>query len=141
MKDCLICERVSLVNDHKSPYVVSDDADMAWVLADNQFYRGYSILLYKHHTENLHELSNIAAVQFLEQMYTIGNALFQKLHPVRINYEVLGNTDHHLHAHIIPRYADDPNPTQPIWTTNHHKQKLFTATDEELNVIRKELVW
>jgi hypothetical protein len=26
----------------------------------------------------------------------------------RVNYAILGNTDPYLHAHIVPRYTDEP---------------------------------
>ena len=37
--------------------------------------------------------------------------------PLRMNYEILGNFDHYLHAHIYPRYAWEPDERRehPIW--------------------------
>jgi diadenosine tetraphosphate (Ap4A) HIT family hydrolase len=37
--------------------------------------------------------------------------------PRRINYEILGNLEPALHAHIIPRYHDEPPDlrTKAIW--------------------------
>ncbi len=36
------------------------------------------------------------------------------LHPVKTNYNVLGNSLPHLHTHLIPRYEDDPRPGWPF---------------------------
>ena len=38
-------------------------------------------------------------------------------HPLKINYDILGNTDAFLHAHIFPRYEWEElqNRTKPIW--------------------------
>ena len=33
---------------------------------------------------------------------------------VKMNYDILGNSLPHLHAHVIPRYADDPKPGWPF---------------------------
>ena len=30
--------------------------------------------------------------------------------PVKMNYNLLGNSVPHLHTHVVPRYADDPKP-------------------------------
>jgi diadenosine tetraphosphate (Ap4A) HIT family hydrolase len=34
---------------------------------------------------------------------------------LRINYECLGNLVAHVHWHVIPRHAGDPEPTRPVW--------------------------
>ena len=36
---------------------------------------------------------------------------------VRVNYDILGNTDPALHAHVVPRYSDEPEERRrmPIW--------------------------
>ena len=35
-----------------------------------------------------------------------------------MNYELLGNSDPHLHWHIIPRYKTDPRWGAPIWESD-----------------------
>jgi diadenosine tetraphosphate (Ap4A) HIT family hydrolase len=42
------------------------------------------------------------------------HALETHFHPVKTNYNVLGNSLPHVHTHIIPRYADDPRPGWPF---------------------------
>jgi diadenosine tetraphosphate (Ap4A) HIT family hydrolase len=32
-----------------------------------------------------------------------------------MNYELLGNQVPHLHWHLFPRYADDPDRLKPVW--------------------------
>ena len=34
--------------------------------------------------------------------------------PVKLNYDLLGNSLPHLHTHVVPRYADDPKPGWPF---------------------------
>jgi diadenosine tetraphosphate (Ap4A) HIT family hydrolase len=39
-----------------------------------------------------------------ELLQALGEAIERVTHPVRMNYSILGNTDHYLHAHVYPRY-------------------------------------
>ena len=44
----------------------------------------------------------------------MGRAIEVAFSPVKLNYDLLGNTLPHLHTHIVPRYADDPRPGWPF---------------------------
>jgi diadenosine tetraphosphate (Ap4A) HIT family hydrolase len=35
--------------------------------------------------------------------------------PRKLNYELLGNQVPHLHWHLFPRYASDPEVLKPVW--------------------------
>ena len=35
--------------------------------------------------------------------------------PHKLNCELLGNQVPHLHWHVFPRYADDPDTLRPVW--------------------------
>jgi len=41
-------------------------------------------------------------------MTILGDALLEVTEAYRINYEILGNLDPALHAHVIPRYMTEP---------------------------------
>jgi diadenosine tetraphosphate (Ap4A) HIT family hydrolase len=47
----------------------------------------------------------------------------------RINYEVLGNNDRFLHAHVFPRYGweDDELLTGPVW--NYPRDRWTSPRD------------
>jgi diadenosine tetraphosphate (Ap4A) HIT family hydrolase len=47
---------------------------------------------------------------FLSDMSRLGDALLKVTRAVRINYAIFGNQDPALHAHVIPRYAEEPEP-------------------------------
>ena len=78
------------------------------VLCDMQYLSGYCILLADPVTADLNSLPPSDRAQFLVDMSIIGDALLEVTGAYRINYAVLGNSDPALHAHIIPRYLDEP---------------------------------
>jgi diadenosine tetraphosphate (Ap4A) HIT family hydrolase len=78
------------------------------VLADMQYLRGYCILLADPVVSSLNELSREQRADFLLDMASIGDALMKVTGAYRINYAVMGNSDPYLHAHIVPRYSDEP---------------------------------
>ena len=46
----------------------------------------------------------------------MAEAAFKAFQPKKMNYELLGNADNHLHWHLFPRYETDPEPkNMPIW--------------------------
>ena len=61
-------------------------------------------------------------------MAFIASAVVSLFGPVRINYECLGNQVAHVHWHVIPRHADDPDPRNPIW--GWPAERLDASLDE-----------
>jgi diadenosine tetraphosphate (Ap4A) HIT family hydrolase len=55
-----------------------------------------------------HDLTTDARGSFLLDMIGLGDALLRVTDADRVNYEILGNNDPALHAHVTPRYAWEP---------------------------------
>ena len=79
------------------------------VLGDPQILRGYSLLLPDPVVTDLNALAGGARTQYLADMARLGDAVLQVTGAERINYEILGNVEPALHAHVIPRFADEPS--------------------------------
>jgi diadenosine tetraphosphate (Ap4A) HIT family hydrolase len=79
------------------------------VLCDWQFLRGYCILLADPVVTSLNELNRQQQSEFLCDMVLVGDSLMEITGAYRINYLVAGNTDPYLHAHIVPRYLNEPD--------------------------------
>lgn len=77
--------------------------------------RGYTIVIWRgRHVAEPTELSAEEASRYWLEVLEAGRALERCLEPVKMNYDLLGNSLPHLHTHVIPRYADDPKPGWPF---------------------------
>jgi diadenosine tetraphosphate (Ap4A) HIT family hydrolase len=77
--------------------------------------RGYSVSIWRgRHVAEPTELSEDEAAAYWRELLVAGRALEAHFQPVKLNYELLGNSMPHLHTHLMPRYADDPRPGWPF---------------------------
>lgn len=104
---CLICERIQMIKNKRNPYFVKELETGYIVLGDHQHFKGYTIFLCKQHKSELFELENNFKLKFLEEMSLVGEAVFKAFPGEKMNYELLGNGDSHLHWHLFPRVAGD----------------------------------
>ena len=97
------------------------------MLGDPQITYGYCLLLPDTVVPDLNALSGDARRQFLEDMARLGDAVLAVTGAERINYEILGNVEPALHAHVIPRHAtEDPVlRVKPVWLHDWKVAKPF----------------
>ena len=114
----LIHQRVELARAGANPTVICRMPSGWAVLGDNQYLRGYTILLADPVVPDLNALGKQQRTQFLLDMTVIGDALLQVTGAFRINYGIMGNLDPALHAHIVPRYLTEPDELRqgPPWS-------------------------
>ena len=99
------------------------------VLGDPQITGGYCLLLPDPVVLDLNALTGEARRQFLDDMARLGDAVLAVTGGERINYEILGNVEPALHAHVIPRHAsEDPAlRTKPVWLHDWATATKFEA--------------
>lgn len=112
---CLICERISLIREGKNPYFVAELETGYVVLGDHQHFRGYTLFLCKEHYSELFMLPEPFRSKHLQEMVLVSRAVFDAFHPEKLNYEVLGNGESHIHWHLFPRNAGDTEKRGPVW--------------------------
>ena len=77
--------------------------------------RGYTVVVWRgRHVAEPTELDPDEAAAYWAELLHVGRALEAHLSPVKMNYNLLGNSLPHLHTHVVPRYADDPRPGWPF---------------------------
>lgn len=109
-------DRIGSALKGENPTVLARMKSGFAVIADPQFLPGYCVLLAYPKVFSLNNLSLRERETFLLEMSLIGDAISEICKPIRINYDILGNTDTFLHAHIYPRYEwEEERKKHPIW--------------------------
>lgn len=109
---CLICDRIEMIKKGENPYFVKELDTGYVVIGDNQHFYGYTLFLYKHHgkiTELFH-LERPEKIKFLEEMSIVAEAVSKAFNAEKMNCELLGMGDAHLHWHLYPRRNGDIEP-------------------------------
>ncbi len=113
----LIHRRVAEANEGSNPKVIARMPSGWVVLGDAQFLKGYCLLLPDPVVAHLNDFTGDARQRFLDDMAALGDAVLAVTGALRINYEMLGNLEPALHAHLFPRYDNEPEDlrTKPVW--------------------------
>lgn len=76
---------------------------------------GYSTVLFRgrHVVADPTELTLEGTPGFWQVVRRAARAIDAVFAPCDINYQLLGNAVPHVHAHVIPRYLNDPDPERP----------------------------
>jgi diadenosine tetraphosphate (Ap4A) HIT family hydrolase len=124
-----IHRRVDALRAGHDPSFVARLASGWVVLGERQVLPGYCLLLPDPVVPTLNALTGADRAAFLADMAALGDAVLAVTHAVRINYAIFGNQDPALHAHVIPRYHDEPAPyaTAQPWAYDWTKAPPFDA--------------
>jgi diadenosine tetraphosphate (Ap4A) HIT family hydrolase len=122
-----IHREVSAARAGSNPRVIARLFSGWAVFGERQFVRGYSLLLPDPVVPNLNALGAHERGAFLTDMARLGDALLKVTGALRINYAMFGNAEPALHAHVIPRYLDEPEPLRSLhpWAYDWKAAPLF----------------
>ena len=146
---CLICDRINMIKEGTNPYFVKELETGYVVIGDNQHFYGYTLFLYKNHGEiiELFHLDKDERAKFLEEMSVVAEATSKAFGAEKMNYELLGMGDAHLHWHLYPRRTGDienygNNGKGPVWW--YPMEKMYSdenrPSSEELEEMKKKLL-
>ena len=82
--------------------------------------------------------------ELFEILQKMEKVLQKTFKPDMINYAFLGNFTHHLHGHILPRYAktvefNGETFVDKNWGHNYKTDPTFVTTPELLGAVKKRL--
>jgi diadenosine tetraphosphate (Ap4A) HIT family hydrolase len=107
-------DRIGSARRGENPTVLARMRTGWAAIGDTQHLPGYCVLLYAGTANHLTDLPLGERTAFLTDMAVLGEAVQAAVSATsadfsRMNYEILGNTWHHLHAHVRARYAWEPS--------------------------------
>ncbi len=76
-------------------------------LFKEQSHLGRCIVAHKKHVSEMVELTPEERNIYFEDINKIATALHKAFSPNKINYGAYGDTGHHLHFHLVPKYKDE----------------------------------
>lgn len=139
---CGICSWIDEIKVNPN-YLIKELSTGYAVLSKYQYkyHRGYTIFVCKEHATELHQLEERFKLSFLKDMSQIAEAVFKAFNPDKLNYELLGNSEPHLHWHLFPRYKNDPNFSRPIWVVNKEIRQADSTlvSPEEVKKLKKKI--
>ena len=138
MKPTAIHRQVEAAQRGELPCLIARMLSGWAVLGDPQITRGYCLLLPDPVVPDLNALSGVGRRQFLDDMAALGDAVLAVTGAERINYEILGNVEPALHAHVIPRHATEAPHLrrQAVWL---HDWRVAPPVDPEALSIAQEI--
>ncbi|MDA8092669.1 MAG: HIT family protein [Betaproteobacteria bacterium] len=88
-------------------------ARVVWV--DDAAHPGYCRVIWAAHVKEMTDLSATERTHLMGLVFAVESAVRTAFQPDKINLASLGNLVPHLHWHVIPRYAEDPEFPNAIW--------------------------
>ena len=144
---CLICDRINMIKNGENPYFVKELKTGYAVIGDNQHFYGYTLFLYKNHDfTELYQLDMDERLEFMREMTLVAQAAANAFGCGKMNYELLGMGDAHLHWHLYPRRDGDIEEygnrgRGPVWW--YPMEKMYAdenrPSEEELEQMKAKL--
>jgi len=139
--DTAIHRRVAALREGRDATLVARLPSGWAVLGEQQFLRGYCLLLPDPVVPHLNAISGSVRARVLEDAAALGDAVLAVTGALRINYAMFGNLEPALHVHVVPRYADEPDALRTVhpWGYDWAAAPRFDASrDRGLQIALRE---
>lgn len=108
------------------------------ILFKEQSHPGRVIVACKQHVDDITDLSKDDRIAFLEDVNRVAEVLHKIFHPDKINFGAYGDTMHHLHFHLVPKYRDGyewggvfaMNPKERFLTDDEYRDLIDRIREE-----------
>ena len=105
MNDCPYCLKDASL-DAFGYFAVELKTSNVYIFKE-QSHPGRLIVAHKKHVSEICELSEEERKDFFEDVNRVAVAMHKAFKPDKINYGAYGDTGHHLHFHLVPKYKDE----------------------------------
>lgn len=101
-------------------------------LFKEQSHPGRIIVASKFHVSEIVELSEEERNAFFADVNHMAEVIHKVFAPAKVNYGAYGDTGHHLHFHLVPKYTDEfewgktfaMNPDQKYLTDEEYEEMI-----------------
>jgi diadenosine tetraphosphate (Ap4A) HIT family hydrolase len=132
---CGICAVLDRIKAGAFPDFIAELKSCYVILGDQQFYRGYCVLFAKLHATELYLMPADAARLLFDEMRVVAEVIATVVKPWKMNYECLGNSEPHVHWHLLPRYETDEMRHGPIWLRPESERKVKLDENDRRSLI------
>jgi len=129
-KDCAYCAEGELLAAFGIK--ICDMKMSKLILFKEQSHPGRVIVACKKHVDDITDLSKEEREAYLEDVNTAAKVLHNVFHPDKINFGAYGDTMHHLHFHLVPKYKEDSFEWGDVFAMNPHRKELTQQEYEEM---------
>ena len=91
------------------------------------------VVVVQDHVDDISDLSKEERAQFMEDVSHAASVMHDLFKPDKINFGAYGDTMHHLHFHLVPKYKDGFE-WGGVFAMN--PQKVFLSAEEYDEMIR-----
>jgi len=109
------------------------------VMGQRQVLTGYCLLLPDPVVPHLNALARAERDVFLSELGLLGDAVLAATGALRINYAIFGNVEPALHAHVHPRFVDEPESLRTANPWGYDWQQA-PAFDAQLHAPLRDLI-
>jgi diadenosine tetraphosphate (Ap4A) HIT family hydrolase len=141
---CGICAMIDRIKANAFRDFIAELESCYVILGDPQFYRGYCVLLAKLHATELYLMPADSARLLSDEMRLVAESIAAVVKPWKMNYECLGNSEPHVHWHLLPRNESEPAELRrgPIWLRPESERKVTLDENDRrvlIGAIRTQL--
>jgi diadenosine tetraphosphate (Ap4A) HIT family hydrolase/predicted DNA-binding WGR domain protein len=105
--DCSLCALVDKPMEYST--FIYEFEHSVFFLSWDQTYPGRSMIVFKSHLPDFFRLHSSELLSILPEIRHAETALVDTFGSEMMNYLFMGNTARHVHLHLVPRSAQDPN--------------------------------
>jgi len=141
---CGICAMIDRIKAGSFRDFIAELKSCYVILGDQQFYRGYCVLFAKLHATELYLMPADSARLLADEMRLVAEAIAAVVKPWKMNYECLGNSEPHVHWHLLPRQSTETDEMRrgPIWLRPESERKVPLEENDRralIESIRRQL--
>ena len=108
-------------------------------LFKEQSHKGRVIVASKYHVSEITELTDEQRNAFFADVNHVAEAIHKAFSPDKVNYGANGDTGHHLHFHLVPKYKDEFEWGGTFAMDPKQKTLTDAEYDELINELKKYL--